>query len=60
MIDLGLRAVELDDEQRLDVERIAGMHEGFDSVDCRLVHHLHAARNDAGADDARNAIARIL
>ena len=52
MIDLGLRAVELDDQQRLDVERIAGMDELLDRVDRRAVHHLHAARDDAGADDA--------
>ncbi len=53
MIDLGLRAVELDDQQRLDIERIAGMDEFLDRVDRRPVHHLHAAGNDAGADDRR-------
>ena len=52
VIDLGLRPVELDDQQRLDVERIAGMHEFLGRVDRRPVHHLHAAGNDAGADDA--------
>ncbi len=60
MIDLGLRAVELDDQQRLDVERIAGMDEFLDRVDGRPVHHLHAARDDAGADDGGHAIAGIL
>ena len=60
MIDLGLRPVELDDQQRLDVERIAGMDEFLDRVDRRLVHHLHAARNDAGADDAADAFAGVL
>ena len=35
MIDLGLRAVEFDDQQRLDVERIAGMDEFLDRVDGR-------------------------
>ena len=44
MIDLGRRPVELDDQQRLDVERIAGMDEFLDRVDRRPVHHLHAAR----------------
>ena len=53
MVDLGLRAVELDDQQRLDVERIAGMHEFLGGMDRGLVHHLHAAGDDAGADDAR-------
>ncbi len=60
MIDLGARAIELDDQQRLDVERIAGMNEFLDRMDRRPVHHLHAARNDAGADDARHAFAAIL
>ena len=59
-IDLDARAVEFDDQQRLDVERIAGMHEGFGGVDRGLVHHLHAARNDAGADDPRHAFAGRL
>ena len=53
VIDLGARAVELDDQQRLDVERIAGMDEFLDRMDRRPVHHLHAAGDDAGADDAR-------
>ena len=44
MIDLGRRPIELDDQQRLDIERIAGMDEFLDRVDRRLVHHLHAAR----------------
>ena len=35
MIDLGRRAVELDDQQRLDVERIAGVDELLDRVDRR-------------------------
>ena len=35
MIDLGRRAVELDDQQRLDVERIAGVDELLDGVDRR-------------------------
>ena len=33
------------------------MDKGFGGVDRRLVHHLHAARNDAGADDPRHAFA---
>ena len=51
MVDLGLRAVELDDQQRLDVERIAGMDELLHRVDRRPIHHLHAARDDTGSDD---------
>ena len=60
VIDLGRGAVEFDDQQRLDVERIAGMNELLGRVDRGLVHHLHAAGNDAGADDARDAFAGIL
>ena len=60
MIDFGARTVELDDQQRLDIERIAGMDEFLGCVDRRAIHHLHAARNDAGADDARNAFAGIF
>ena len=57
VIDLGRRPVELDDQQRLDIERIAGMDESLGGVDRRPVHHLHAAGNDAGADDGGDAIA---
>ena len=59
-IDLHARAVEFDDQERLDVERIAGMNKGFGGVDRRPIHHLHAARNDAGADDPRHAFAGSL
>ena len=60
MIDLGLRAVQFDDQQGLDVERVADLDEGLGGVDRRAVHHLHAARDDAGADDRGDAIAGVL
>ena len=60
MVDFHLRPIELDDQERLHVERIAGMHEFLGGLDRRLVHHLHAARDDAGADDAADALAGIL
>ena len=60
MIDLGARPVELDDQQRLALQRIAGMDEILRGVDRRAVHHLHAARNDAGADDVGDALAGLL
>ena len=60
MIDFGARAVEFDDQQRLDVERITGMDEVLGGADRRPVHHLHAARDDAGADDARDAFAAVF
>ncbi len=59
-IDLDAGTIELDDQQRLDIERIAGVHKGFGGVDRWFVHHLHAARNDAVADDARHALAGRL
>jgi len=46
MIDLGLRAVQFDDQQRLHVERIARMDEFLHRMDRGLVHHLHAAGDD--------------
>ena len=52
VIHLGLRAVDLDDQQRLDIERITGVNEFLHRMDCGPVHHLHSRRNDAGADDA--------
>ena len=57
-VDLDAGTIEFDDQKRLDVERIAGMDEGFGGVDRGLVHHLHAARNDAGADDLAPRIRR--
>ena len=60
MIDLVARAVELDDQQRLDVERIAGMDEFLGGGDGGTVHHFHAARNDAGADDLGDAFAAVF
>ena len=59
-IDLDAGTIEFDDQQRLDVERIAGMNEGFGGVDRRSVHHFHAARDDPGADDPRHAFAGRL
>ena len=60
LVDLDAGTVELDDQERLDVERIAGMDKGLGGVDGGLVHHLHAARNDAGADDLGHALAGRL
>ncbi len=60
MIDLILRTIELDDQQGLDVERIAGMDELLGGGDGGTVHHFHAAGNDAGADDPGDAFAAVL
>ena len=60
MVDLGRAAVEFDDQQGLGVERIAGVDEGLRRLDGELVHHLHAAGNDAGGDDRGDAFAGAL
>ena len=60
VVDLLVRAFDLDDQQRLDVERIAGMGEGLADLDRRPVHELDGDRNDAGADDGGDAVARRL
>ena len=49
VVDLGLRALDLDDEQRLDVERIAGVGEGLADLDRRPVHVLDRDRDDAAS-----------
>ena len=60
MIDLVLRSVELDNQQRLDVERIAGVDEFFGRGNRRPIHHLHPGRNNARADDLGDARSAIL
>ena len=52
VVDLGKGTVELDDQDRFHIERIAGMNEFLHSVDGRPVHHLDARGNDPGRDDA--------
>ena len=60
VLDLGLRPVELDDQERLDIERVAGVDEFLGGADRGPVHHLQAARDDAGGDDPGDAVARRL
>ena len=60
MLDLGGRPVELADQERLDVERVAGVAEILGGVDRRPVHHLEPARNDAVGDDRGDAVAALL
>ena len=42
VVDLGVRALDLDDQHRLDVERVAGMGEILADLDRRAVHELDA------------------
>ena len=56
---LGFAALDLDDQHRLDVERIAGMGEILADLDRGPVHVFHRHRHDAGADDRRDAAARV-
>ena len=60
MVDLRRRAVELDNQQSFDIERIAGMHEFLGGMYRRTIHHLHAAGNDARADDLGHAFAAVF
>ena len=60
MIAFGLRPVEFDDQQRLGIKRIAGVHKRLGRVRCRLVHHFHARRNDPCGNDGRHRLARRL
>ncbi len=60
MVDLGGRAVQFADQQGLHIERIARMAERLGGVDRRAVHHLQAARDDAGRDDRGDAITALL
>ena len=56
-VDLGVRALDLDDQHRLDVEGIAGLGEGLADLDRLAVHVLHGDRDDAGGDDRGDALA---
>ena len=58
--DLVLEALDLDDQQRLDVERIAGLGVGLAHGDGRLVHVLDGDGDDARADDGGDALAGRL
>ena len=60
VVDLDARPVQFDDEQRLAFQRIAGMDEILGGLDRQAVHHLHAAGDDAGADDVGDALAGRL
>ena len=60
MIDLRGRAVQLDDEQCLDIERVADLDEGLGSMDRRTIHHFHAGWDDPGADHLGDTIGGIL
>ena len=60
VLHFGLGPVQLHDQQRLHVPGVAGVDEVLGGVDGGSVHHLHAAGNDAGADDGGDAIARRL
>ncbi len=58
MIDLDRRAVEFDNQKRLGLARIAHMDKILRRLDRGLVHHFHAARNDARRDNAGDAGSR--
>ena len=55
-----LRAIDLHDEQCIDVAGIADAEEILGRMDGRAVHHFHAGRNDAVRDDIGDALCRGL
>ncbi len=55
MVNLDRRSVEFDDEQRFRLARIANMDKILRRLDRGLIHHFHAARNDARRDNAGDA-----
>ena len=58
IVDFDRWTVEFDDQQALGIERIARTDIGLGAFDRLLVHHLHAAGDDARGDDGRDAIGR--
>ena len=59
-VDLVVGALDLDDEERLDVERIARGDEMLADVNRGPVHEFERDRNDAGGDDRGDASACVL
>ncbi len=60
VVDFDCGPVELDDQERFDVERITDADVRLGGVNRRPVHHLHARRNDAVGNDRGNARASRL
>ena len=58
LIESGCRAVQLDEQDRRRVGRIAGgVDRRLDRLDRRRVHHLERGRHDPGRDDRRHGLA---
>ena len=60
LIDLVLGALDLDDQQRLDIEGVAGIGEVLADMDRGPVHELDRHGDDARSDDRGHAGARRL
>ena len=56
-VDVGGLALELDEQHRRGVERIAGVDGGLRRLDRQVVHDLHRPGQQPGADDARHRVA---
>src|SRR5580700_11142811 len=54
LVHFGLWAIKFDDQDRIDIERIARLYEVLGRTDRRAVHHLKSRRDDAGRDHIRN------
>ena len=60
MVDLDGWAIQLADQESFDIERITSVAKGFSCVNGGPIHHLEAARNDAGGNDRSDAITALL
>ena len=58
-LDLGLGAVELDQQRRAGVEREAGVGHRLGGLDGEVVHHLDRGRDDARARDRGDRLAGL-
>ena len=58
-LDLGVAAVDLDDERGAGVGRPAGVGHELGGLDLERVHHLDRARHDAALHDRRHRLARV-
>ena len=55
MINLRRSAVQLDDEKCLDIKGVADLDKSLSGMDGRPIHHLHARRDDPGANHRGDA-----
>ena len=60
VVDLHRRPIKLHQQQRFHIQRIAHLHKRFGRLDRRAIHHLHAAGDNARANNIGDALAAGL